>query len=121
MMDLVEIPLINAPIKSPMIMCPAIMLAASRSARVSGRIKNLSTSIRPISGARARGRPLPTSLASFLAEFPLDARTLASHSGSAIATVKTRCLEILITHGTNPARFTETNSRNRDVSSQPTP
>ena len=119
--DFTDIALISAPISSPMMMWPAIMLAASRSASVSGRIRNLITSIRPMTGASPSGRPLPTSLAIFFIGVPLDARTLASHRGRAIATVKTRWLEILITHGTSPARLIATSIRNRDVRSHPTP
>lgn len=119
--DFVEMLLIRAPINRPMIMWPAIILAASRSARVNGRIKNLRTSINPITGARASGRPLPTRLANFLAGFLLEARTLASQSGRATATVNTRCLEMLITQGTRPARLIATNIKNNDVRSQPTP
>ena len=72
-------------------------------------------------GASPRGSPLPTRVANFFVGLVLVAKTLASHSGRAITTVNTRWLEILMTHGTRPARLIMTSMRNKEANSQEAP
>ena len=64
-------------------MCPAIMFAANRTARVKGRITNLIVSINTINGIRAVGQPKGTRWANILLNFNHPIIINLNHSGKA--------------------------------------
>jgi len=64
-------------------MCPAIMLAANRTAKVRGRITNLIVSINTINGIRAVGQPKGTRWANILLNFSHPMIINLNHKGKA--------------------------------------
>ena len=113
---------VKVAISRPMIIWPAIMLAASRRPRVTGRIITLTISMRPMTGARPRGSAVPMSMADLLKGAVLEvANTLANQRGSASVRLNRRWLESLITQGRRPERFTLRSKTKHAPNNHPAP
>ena len=86
--------------------CPAIMLAANRTARVPGRMTLLIVSIRTINGIRTEGVPWGTRWANICWVWliqPLIIRV--NHRGSDRARVIAMCLDLVNTYGKRPKKL----------------
>ena len=78
--------------------CPAIMLAASRTARVPGRMTFLTVSMITINGIRAPGVPLGTKCANICWVWLIQPKIIKdNHSGRARARVIAKCLVLVKT------------------------
>ena len=85
---------------------PATILAASRTARVPGRMTLLTSSIITIKGIKGYGVPRGTRWASMgIGCLTQDMRTWPSHRGRARARVNLRCLEEVNTYGKSPKKL----------------
>lgn len=86
--------------------CPAIMLAANRTASVPGRIIFLIVSIHTIKGINTEGVPWGTRCANMcwvLLIHPYNINEI--HSGRARASVSVKCLVLVNTYGNNPIKL----------------
>ena len=91
----------------PRTMCPALMLAASRTVRVIGRTRILMVSIRISAGFSQVGAPLGRRFAvTVFGSFINPERIRLSHRGIPKVTVRRRWEDILIRYGIIPVRFT---------------
>lgn len=87
-------------------MWPALILAAKRNERVSGRTIILVVSIRTKNGFSQSGAPSGRKWATeALNDLVNLDRTILSHTGSPIVKVKMRCLDVLNIYGINPNRL----------------
>lgn len=85
---------------------PATILAANRIAKVPGRIKDLTVSIKTITGIKAGGVPEGTKWANILFGWKIiDQIIEPSHRGKDKDKVKTKCLEEVKTKGNKPKKF----------------
>lgn len=95
---------------------PAIILAASRTERVSGRITLLIISIRTINGIRTGGVPSGTRCASMEAgDFSVPISMCPTHRGIAIPMVKIMWLEEVNTYGISPKALFSIIKINREI------
>jgi hypothetical protein len=86
--------------------CPAIMFAVSRTARVPGRIRFLTVSIRTMKGIRGAGVPWGTKCSNMWFMFLIHPNSMnVTHSGSARVSVRTRCLVLVNTYGNSPRKL----------------
>ena len=90
---------------NPMITCPALMLAASRKARVIGRIADLRISIRISKGARASGALLGRRWAIRHLSVGRPRISRVAHSGTDHLNVTARWAVSGIAYGAIPSRF----------------
>ena len=100
----------------PRIMCPAVMLAASRNARVIGRTRSLTVSISTRKGFNHPGAPLGRRPAvNDLGEYRSPEISSDNQRQRARGRVMARCLEKPKAYGTKPIKFTRRSKRNRGV------
>lgn len=79
-------------------MCPALMLAASRTDKVTGRTRVLTVSIKIRNGFNHAGAPPGRSAARVEVGLNVDEEMISlSHKGSPSAKVKTKCEDVLNT------------------------
>jgi len=96
------------------ITCPAVMLAASRKARVMGRTENLSDSTRTRNGFSHAGAPLGSRDAiNFIGREDSDDRISLSQRVNPNESVKRRWLVRLKINGVRPTRFDAMRNTNR--------
>ena len=94
--------------------CPAIMLAAKRTARVPGRIILLIVSIITINGIKAAGVLWGTRWANICFEWLIQPNNIKeSHNGAASVRVKIKCLELVKIYGNSPKKLLDTIIKNR--------
>lgn len=101
---------------------PAIMLAASRIARVAGRIVWLTASIITIKGINGPGVPFGTRWAMHVSYWwRLDQAIEPAQRGKATAKVNTGCLEGVNTYGNKPSKFEASTVKKKVKNSKKTP
>ena len=95
---------------------PAIMFAASRTARVPGRMMLLMVSIRTMRGISGPGVPAGTRWANMCWVWLIQPKSMNdSHRGSLRASVSARCLVEVKTYGTRPKKLLKTISEKIDT------
>jgi hypothetical protein len=92
--------------RSPRTICPALMLAANRNDKVSGRTEILVVSISTRNGFNQSGAPSGKKCAiNILGNFVSLERIMDIHNGSPRAKVKIRCLDDLNEYGIKPIKL----------------
>ena len=95
---------------------PAVILAASRTERVIGRIKFLTISISTINGIKALGVPVGTKCAKVaFKSFKQELKTMAVQTIRLKVSVNDICLEAVKTYGSSPNWLTETKKINNVI------
>lgn len=86
--------------------CPAIILAASRTAKVPGRIIFLIVSIQTIKGIKIAGVPCGTRWANMCCVWLIHPYNInLIHSGRAKVNVKVKCLVVVKIYGNSPKKL----------------
>jgi len=89
--------------------CPAIIFAASRTAKVPGRITFLIVSIKTINGISGPGVPCGTKCANICCVWLIHPYTInAIHNGIDKDSVITKCLVLVKIYGSNPSLLLKT-------------
>lgn len=96
--------------------CPAIILAANRTAKVPGRIIFLIVSMITINGIKAGGVPWGTKWANICVVLLIQPNIMKdSHKGRASAKVKIKCLVLVKIYGNKPSRLFHKIIENREI------
>lgn len=96
--------------------CPAIIFAASRTARVPGRITFLIVSISTIRGIRGPGVPAGTKCANMCCVWLIQPNNINDNQrGNLSDSVRARCLVEVKTYGVSPRKLLKTISEKIEI------